>query len=168
MSTAFLLSVLGVSRDWIEADYLLTNLDTHRQADFIESTIGFPEGVDRENMIAAAGVPEEAMRDFLDGHREWMETKSYKEGPLKLLHYTFAEGPEYEEGQAISWAQGKYPKKTGRTIFQLYELYESEEAVHHHWIDAAEFGPVLMQTVEEHKIEVRITNQLTVAQSLWD
>ena len=118
--------------------------------------------------IAPDEYAAEAMRDFLDGHREWMETKSYKEGPLKLLHYTFAEGPEYEEGQAISWAQGKYPKKTGRTIFQLYELYESEEAVHHHWIDAAEFGPVLMQTVEEHKIEVRITNQLTVTQSLRD
>ena len=72
--------------------------------------------------IAPYKYAAEAMRDFLDGHREWMETKSYKEGPLKLLHYTFAEGPEYEEGQAISWAQGKYPKKTGRTKFQLNEL----------------------------------------------
>ena len=71
VSTAFLLSVLGVSRDWIEADYLLTNLDTHRQANFIESTIGFPEGGGREDMVAAAGVPEEAMKDFLDG----VETK---------------------------------------------------------------------------------------------
>ena len=32
VSTAFLLSILGVSRDVIEADYLLTNLDTARQA----------------------------------------------------------------------------------------------------------------------------------------
>ena len=67
VSTAFLLAVLGVSRDLIEADYLLTNLDTDRQADFIESTAGYPEGVDRESMLLAAGVPEDAMKDFLDG-----------------------------------------------------------------------------------------------------
>ena len=67
VSTAFLLSVLGVSRDWIEADYLLTNLDTDRQADFIESTVGYPEGIDRGSMLLAAGVPEDAMKDFLDG-----------------------------------------------------------------------------------------------------
>ena len=67
VSTAFLLSVLGVSREVIEADYLLTNLDTARQADFIESTVGYPEGYDRESMISAAGVPKDAMKDFLDG-----------------------------------------------------------------------------------------------------
>ena len=67
VSTAFLLSVLGVSRDIIEADYLLTNLDTERQADFIESTVGYPEGYDREKMISIAGVPKDAMKDFLDG-----------------------------------------------------------------------------------------------------
>ena len=68
VSTAFLLSILGVSRDIIEADYLLTNLDTERQADFIESTVGYPEGYDREKMISIAGVPRDAMKDFLD---EW-------------------------------------------------------------------------------------------------
>ena len=67
VSTAFLLSVLGVSRDWIEADYLLTNLDTDRQVDFIESTVGYPEGIDWGSMLLAAGVPEDAMKDFLDG-----------------------------------------------------------------------------------------------------
>ena len=67
VSTAFLLSVLGVSREVIEADYLLTNLDTERQADFIENTVGYPDGYDRERMIAVAGVPEDAMKDFLDG-----------------------------------------------------------------------------------------------------
>ena len=67
VSTAFLLSVLGVSRAVIEADYLLTNLDTDRQADFIERTVGYPEGYDRESMISAAGVPKDAMKDFLDG-----------------------------------------------------------------------------------------------------
>ncbi len=70
VSTAFLLSVLGVSRDWIEADYILTNRDVPRQADFIEATTGFPPGMERADMLRAAGVPEEAMGDFLDGLNE--------------------------------------------------------------------------------------------------
>ena len=78
VSTAFLLSILGVSRDVIEADYLLTNLDTARQADFIESTVGYPEGYDRKSMIAAAGVPEEALKDFLDGvEAKWGSAVGY-------------------------------------------------------------------------------------------
>ncbi len=70
VSTAFLLSVLRVDRALIEADYILTNHDVPRQADFIETTTGFPEGMDRKSMMHAAGVPENAMGDFLDGLRE--------------------------------------------------------------------------------------------------
>ena len=78
VSTAFLLSVLGVSREVIEADYLLTNLDTERQADFIESTVGYPEGYDREKMISIAGVPKDAMKDFLDGvESKWGSAVEY-------------------------------------------------------------------------------------------
>ena len=80
VSTAFLLSVLGVSRDIIEADYLLTNLDTERQADFIESTVGYPEGYNREKMISIAGVPKDAMKDFLDGvESRWGSVIEYLE-----------------------------------------------------------------------------------------
>jgi protein tyrosine/serine phosphatase len=78
VSTAFLLSVLGVNRDVIEADYLLTNLDTERQADFIESTVGYPDGYDRESMIKVAGVPKDAMKDFLDGvESKWGSAVEY-------------------------------------------------------------------------------------------
>ena len=78
VSTAFLLSVLGVSRDIIEADYLLTNLDTKRQADFIESTVGYPVGYDREKMISIAGVPKDALKDFLDGvESKWGSAVEY-------------------------------------------------------------------------------------------
>jgi len=70
VSTAFLLAVLGVDRALIEADYKLTNRDVARQTNFIENTTGLPEGVDRELMMRAAGVPEEAMSDFLDGLQE--------------------------------------------------------------------------------------------------
>ena len=38
-----------------------------RQADFIEKTSGFPEGMNRLQMMKAAGVPEKALSDFLDG-----------------------------------------------------------------------------------------------------
>ena len=67
VSTAFLLSVLGVDRAIIEADYLLTNVDVNRQVDFVEQHVGLPEGMTREEMAHHAGVPETAMRDFLDG-----------------------------------------------------------------------------------------------------
>jgi len=67
VSTAFLLSVLGVNRELIEADYKLTNIDVPRQVDFLEANIGLPEGMDRNDMSRAAGVPEDAMADFLDG-----------------------------------------------------------------------------------------------------
>ena len=80
VSTAFLLSILGVSREVIEADYLLTNLDTERQADFIESTVGYPEGHDRETMISVAGVPKDAMKVFLDGlESKWGSAIEYLE-----------------------------------------------------------------------------------------
>ena len=67
VSTAFLLSVLGVDRALIEADYILTNRDTGRQADFIEQTTGLPEGVSRDLMIHHAGVPDDAIGVFLSG-----------------------------------------------------------------------------------------------------
>ncbi|MEQ8485137.1 MAG: tyrosine-protein phosphatase [Pseudomonadales bacterium] len=67
VSTAFLLSVLGVDRAWIEADYVLTNRDVARQVDFLEGIRALPEGMSREAMLHAAGVPENAMGEFLDG-----------------------------------------------------------------------------------------------------
>jgi protein tyrosine/serine phosphatase len=70
VSAAFLLSALGVDRALIEADYVLTNRDVARQATFIEKTTGFPEGMNRESMMQAAGVPERAISDFLDGLQE--------------------------------------------------------------------------------------------------
>ena len=66
VSTAFLLTVLGVDRDLIEADYVLTNRDVERQTDFVERE-GSLGGLTRETLMHHAGVPEDAMRDFLDG-----------------------------------------------------------------------------------------------------
>ena len=98
VSTAFLLSVLGVSRDIIEADYLLTNFDTERQADFIESTVGYPDGYDREKMINIAGVPKDAMKDFLDGVElkwgsviEYLEKIGVTQEQMDMVRHNFLE-----------------------------------------------------------------------------
>jgi protein-tyrosine phosphatase len=80
VSTAFLLAVLGADRTLIEADYILTNRDVARYADFIEATTGYPAGMDRETMLRVAGVPDNAMSEFLDGLEErWG-------GPIGYLH----------------------------------------------------------------------------------
>jgi protein tyrosine/serine phosphatase len=70
VTTAFLLSILGVERAIIEADYVLTNRDVPRQVTFVENSIGLPEGMTRESLTHAAGVPEDAIGDFLDGMDE--------------------------------------------------------------------------------------------------
>ena len=70
VTTAFLLSILGVERAIIEADYVLTNHDVPRQVTFVENTMGLPEGMTRESLTHAAGVPEDAIGDFLDGMDE--------------------------------------------------------------------------------------------------
>lgn len=67
VSTALLLSTLGVERALIEADYALSNRDVARQVDFIERTTGLPPGMSRDALTHAAGIPEAAMGDFLDG-----------------------------------------------------------------------------------------------------
>lgn len=67
VTTAFLLSILGVERAIIEADYVLTNRDVPRQVTFVENSIGLPEGMTHESLTRAAGVPEDAIGDFLDG-----------------------------------------------------------------------------------------------------
>ena len=57
----------------------------------------------------------EAMRDYLSSHKEFMAAKCYREGPLKLLHYFFSEGPEY--GKNRSWLKENIPKKQEERFF---------------------------------------------------
>ena len=99
VSTAFLLSVLGVDRALIEADYVLTNRDVPRQVDFIESTVGLPQGVDRQAMMHAAGIPEDAMSDFLDGLNErwggpldYLRSIGISEATMDRVRAAFLEG----------------------------------------------------------------------------
>ena len=58
-----------------------------------------------------------------------METKSHRNGDFELIKYYSSEGPEYlDEGEnQLAWHEGRYPKKTGRTIFVITEIYKKKK-----------------------------------------
>ena len=115
--------------------------------------------------LAPNDIAAEALRDFFVGHREFMEEKSYQEGPLSMVHYSISESPEYEQDNS-AWGQGKFPATTGRTVFHLYEIYESEEGLHHHWIESAKFLPIMSELCAAHQIKLVVNNQMKVIKSL--
>ena len=78
--TALLLSILGVDRTVIEADFALTNRDVPRHVEFVVRGPGFPEGMSREAFTQSAGVREDAICIFLDG------LEDQHGGPLQFLH----------------------------------------------------------------------------------
>lgn len=103
VATAFLLSVLGVDRSVIEADYALTNRDVARQVEFIESTVGLPPGMDRDAMVRLAGIPESAMSEFLDGLDErwggpvaYLQDIGVRDTTLEAVREAFLEEPREE------------------------------------------------------------------------
>ena len=79
ITTAFVLSILGVSEEIIIADYLLTNRDVPRQVDFVEANFGLPPDMSREALVKATGVPNNAMTVFLNG------LKRDHGGPIEYL-----------------------------------------------------------------------------------
>ena len=62
VTTAFLLTILGVERNLIEADFILTNRDQPRHIEFLKSN-----GLVTGSVVMGHGVPEDAMSVFLDG-----------------------------------------------------------------------------------------------------
>ena len=110
----------------------------------------------------AAEEIEEQMR----GVYEFMEAKSYKSSPLKLIHYSISSGLEQKEN--ASFLDGKIPEKTGRLIVTLTEIYESEDGLHHHWIESKEYFPVVEQLLKEIGVELKIYTHQKIIQSLWD
>ena len=108
----------------------------------------------------------EDVRTFFEGHANFMGIKSHQHGPLKLIHYYIFEGPE--QVRDVEFFEGKWPEKTGRTVFTLNEIYDTEEGLHHHYIESAEFIPEFSELITAHKIDLRTFNQLKVIHSLWD
>ena len=62
----------------------------------------------------------EALRVFIEGHMEYMKTKSHENGPLKLIHYSFSESPEWSDNSR--WHTGETPGTTERRVFHLFEI----------------------------------------------
>ena len=66
--------------DWSTAEEYLRRLrDVLRHVDFVERDEGLPEGFTRQEMIRRAGVPAEAIGEFLD------ELERKYGGPLQYL-----------------------------------------------------------------------------------
>ncbi len=85
--------------------------------------------------------------DGVGGHLEFMQEKSYRDGPLKLIQYFISSGPEWKE--SASFLDGKTPEKTGRVVFTLVEIYETDNGLHHHWIESRESHPLFETLIKE-------------------
>ena len=46
--------------------------------------------------------------------------------------------------KAPSFLGGKMPEKTGRVIVSAVEIYETEDGLHHHWIESKEHHQVFL------------------------
>ena len=104
--------------------------------------------------------------DGVGGHLEFMQEKSYRDGPLKLIQYFISSGPEWKE--SASFLDGKTPEKTGRVVFTLVEIYETDNGLHHHWIESRETHPLLESLIKEVGGEIQIYSFQKIIQSLWD
>ena len=112
-----------------------------------------------------------ALTEFFIGHMEFMKAKRETEGPRKLLHYSISSSPEWEREGIAEIVAGKRPQPTGRTIFHLFEIYETPNGLHHHFIDAGKpgsFGSELIEMIKTYEIEWQTMNQMKIIQSLWD
>ena len=109
-----------------------------------------------------------ALGTFFEGHANFMGIKSHRHGPLELIHYYISEGPEWVSNGDEEFMKGKWPGKTGRTIFTLNEIYKTEEGLHHHYIESADFIPELTELMAAHNISLQTFNQLKVIHSLWE
>ncbi len=116
--------------------------------------------------IAPTEGAAEAVRLFFDGHANFMGLKSHEHGPLKLIQYYVSEGPEWVDD--TPFFEGKWPEKTGRTIFTLNEVYETEDGLFHHHLESAELMPEVIEMLTTYNIELKMFNQLKVIHSLWD
>ena len=106
------------------------------------------------------------LMDVANGHLEFMQEKSYQDGPLKLIQYYISSGPEWKE--SASFLDGKTPEKTGRVVMTLVEIYETEDGLHHHWIESKEHHQILEDLLKEVGGEIQIYSFQKIIQSLWD
>ena len=89
--------------------------------------------------IAKDAAAVTALTEFFECHMEFMKAKRETEGPQKLLHYSISSSPEWEGEGIAEIVADKRPQPTGKTIFHLFEIYETEEGFNHHWKEANHF-----------------------------
>ena len=106
------------------------------------------------------------LMDVANGHFEFMQEKSYQDGPLKLIQYYISSGPEWKE--SASFLDGEMPEKTGRVIVSVVEIYETEDGLHHHWIESKEHHQVFLAWLKEVDGQIQTYSFHKILQSLWD
>ena len=106
------------------------------------------------------------LMDVANDHFEFMQEKSYQNGPLKLVQYVVSSGPEWKEYN--SFLDGKMPEKTGRVVVTLFEIYETEDGLHHHWIESKDIHLLAEDWLKEVGGEITVHTHQTIMQSLWD
>jgi hypothetical protein len=106
------------------------------------------------------------MMENIHGHLEFMQEKSYREGPFKLIQYFISSGPEWKESS--SFLDGKMPEKTGRVVVTLVEIYETDDGLYHHWIESKEHHQILEDLLKEVGGEIQTHSFQKIIQSLWD
>ena len=104
--------------------------------------------------------------DGVSGHLEFMQEKSYRDGPLKLIQYFISSGPEWKE--SASFLDGKTPEKTGRVVMTLVEIYETDDGLHHRWIESKETHLLFESWLKEIGGEAQIHSFQKIIQSLWE
>ena len=66
----------------------------------------------------------------INNHFEFMQTKHKM--TIKIDSVLCLSGPEWKSAHF----DGKLPEKTGRVIVSVVEIYETEDGLHHHWIES--------------------------------
>lgn len=60
------------------------------------------------------------------------------------------------------------PEKTGRVVVTLFEIYETEDGLHHHWIESKDIHLLAEDWLKEVGGEITVHTHQTIIQSLWD
>jgi quinol monooxygenase YgiN len=94
-------------------------------------------------------------------HAEWMEKTHHREGPLKMLSYNVAKGPELSNPLDPSSAP------TGNTNYVLAEVYENPEGLAEHWNTAGTWGDFDAFVEAAGSMKVAVLHGSPVVESLW-
>ena len=112
-------------------------------------------------VIAGAEDTEDGDRLFAS-HAKFMEETHHRDGELAMLSYNIASSPEFENPLAADLVP------TGRRIFLMVEVYESERGVADHWrMGQEEWSDFPKMATWLQKCEMTILHGSKIVHSLW-